>query len=112
MTQHLGDGLTTSLELWINHSAQPGSRPLLLVDGDHSKASVARELEGIFKAVPNAVTLTHDTFEQSEEAGDNVRPFEAIHEFLASVSGQFVRIKTELGLPGMTMLFRQDSVSG
>lgn len=105
---HQGDGLNTSLD--IIGGIQGDFTPLFYVDGDHSYDSVKRELEGILEHVSNAIILLHDTFYQSEDAGYNVGPFQAIQDVLDAHPGHgYSRIDTKTGLPGMTLLYKQPS---
>ena len=100
---HQGDGVDRSLEIW-----RQAGRPepvLFLVDGDHSEASVYRELSTIADAVPNPVVLLHDAFYQSSGSGYNVGPFLAIERVLREKPGRFKRLDSGLGLPGMTLLY-------
>jgi len=102
VTLHQGDGLDKSIELY---EQEPDLRTLVFIDGDHGYESVRRELEGVIKSMPNAVVLLHDTFYQSEESGYNIGPYKAVTELMELYSGKYKLLKTELGLPGMTMLF-------
>ncbi|MCA3072074.1 MAG: class I SAM-dependent methyltransferase [Rhodocyclaceae bacterium] len=99
---HLGDGLNVSLALW--RSGGCTQRPLFMIDGDHSYASVLRELTGIAEAVPDAAILLHDTFFQSSESGYNVGPDRAIVEVMERFPQRWRRIDSGLGLPGMSLL--------
>lgn len=102
VTLHQGDGITVALELCARLAAD---RPVLFfVDGDHSHASVKRELTAILDARPDAIVLLHDTFYQTAESGYNIGPFEAINEVLAERGQRYARISTTTGLPGMTLL--------
>jgi len=99
---HQGDGLSTSLKIWEEGGSPPS--PLFFIDGDHSYASVKRELESVVRAIPSAAVLLHDTFYQSAESGYNVGPFQAIEEVLANNPSNFTVVRTGLSLPGMTLL--------
>jgi len=108
-----GDGLKTSLSLYHNRMAdlQEGEQnspnaPLFFVDGDHEYGSVKRDLEGIINAVPEANVLLHDTFFQSSESAYNIGPYQAIQDVVKSASS-FKILRQELGLPGMTLLYRK-----
>jgi cephalosporin hydroxylase len=103
VTLHQGDGLETALRLWREGGNRPG--PLFMLDGDHSYASVSRELAGVMDAAPNAVILAHDTFYQSAGSNYNIGPYQAIEESLAARPGRYRRISTNTGLPGLTLLF-------
>lgn len=101
-----GDGLDTSLSLCRTLLGTPGFNPLFFVDGDHDYASVRRELEGILETAPLAHILLHDTFYQSLEAGYNTGPHRAIADVITAAHGYQV-ITQDLGLPGMTLLYRK-----
>ncbi|HLZ33040.1 MAG TPA: hypothetical protein VKP13_03415, partial [Nitrospira sp.] len=81
-------------------------RPLFFVDGDHAYDSVRRELTGIMNSVPRANILLHDTFFQSQESGYNVGPYQAISEIMATAPQQYRLLSTQMGLPGMTLLYQ------
>lgn len=100
---HQGDGVERSLEIW-RKAGEPGA-VLFLVDGDHSEASVYRELAAIATAVSNPVVLLHDAFYQSPECGYNVGPYRAIERVLRETPGRFKRLDSGIGLPGMTLLY-------
>jgi hypothetical protein len=100
---HQGDGLTTSLSLW-EKAGRPHS-PLFFLDGDHSYASVRREIDGILAVVPDPVLLLHDTFLQSSESGYNIGPRQAVEESLAACLGRFQAVHSGLSLPGMSLLY-------
>lgn len=103
VTLHQGDGLTTSLSLW-EEAGRP-HRPLFFLDGDHSYASVRREIDGIMAVVPDPILLLHDTFHQSLESGYNIGPRRAVEETLAARPGHFHAVHSGLSLPGMTLLY-------
>lgn len=100
---HQGDGLTTSIG--IAKKLEDKSKLLFLLDGDHSYDSVTRELNGIYKVFPNASMVIHDTFFQSSNSGYNIGPFEAIRDFLGKNSNHYKKLSTDIGLPGMTLLY-------
>ena len=103
VTLHQGDGVETSLSIMQREKAK--GRSLYFVDGDHSYESVKRELTMILDADPEAVVLLHDTFWQSEESGYNVGPYKAINDVLLSRDKKYKRLSTQLGLPGMTLIY-------
>lgn len=103
VTLHQGDGLTTSLGIW-EQAGRP-NRPLFFLDGDHSYASVRREIDGILAVVPDPVLLMHDTFLQSSESGYNVGPRQAVDESLAASPGRFHVVHSGLSLPGMSLMY-------
>jgi cephalosporin hydroxylase len=100
---HLGDGLTTSMEILSMVSAPVD--PLFFLDGDHGYESVRHELEAILARFPGAAILVHDTFYQSKGSGYNVGPHQAIEDILSSSSDRYKKMQTETGLPGMTLLY-------
>jgi cephalosporin hydroxylase len=108
-----GDGLETSLGIYREEKATPDSAgekgpatPLFFIDGDHGYDSVKRELDGIIAAAPEANILLHDTFFQSPESRYNTGPYRAIQEVLR-VAPPYRILRQELGLPGMTLLYRK-----
>lgn len=101
-----GDGLETSLALCREFSKQEKFSPLFFIDGDHSYDSVRRELETIILNVPEANILLHDTFYQSQESKYNIGPFKAIEDTLSKTSQRYKIICQNLGLPGMTLLYK------
>ena len=100
---HQGDGLDTSIE--IAKKLKNNSKLLFFLDGDHSYDSVTRELNGIHKAFPTTNIIIHDTFYQSSGSGYNIGPFEAVRDFLDKNPNYYKKISTDLGLPGMTLLY-------
>lgn len=99
-----GDGVTKSVEIC---GAMKGSiNPLFFVDGDHEYGSVLKELKTIHENVGDANILLHDTFYQTAESGYNVGPFLAVRDFLKSFPNEYKRIDSNIGLPGMTLLYR------
>ena len=100
---HQGDGLNTSIE--IAKKLKDKSKLLFLLDGDHSYDSVTRELYGIYKVFPYASMIIHDTFYQSADSGYNIGPFEAIRDFLEKNPNHYKKLSTDIGLPGMTLLY-------
>lgn len=106
VTQHFGDGIQVARDI-LSKSRDSIPACLFFVDGDHSFASVQRELNEIRTIAPNAYILLHDTLFQVEESGYNVGPAIAIEEFLQSNQGQYYRIDMATGLPGMTLLCPQ-----
>lgn len=103
VTLHQADGLSRAIELYNKH---PDNRTLVFIDGDHSYESVHRELNGVIKEMPNANILLHDTFYQSEDAAYNIGPHKAVTETIESMPGVFRVLSTNMGLPGMTLLYR------
>jgi hypothetical protein len=108
-----GDGLETSLSVYRERVANlapaetsAAAVPLFFIDGDHGYDSVKRELEGIIGAVPEANILLHDTFFQSPEAHYNIGPYQAVQDVLLTAPPCRI-LRQELGLPGMTLLYRK-----
>jgi cephalosporin hydroxylase len=107
VTLLLGDGLDTALNHYMSLGQKADIRPLFFIDGDHSYESVHRELEGIIAAVPEASILLHDTFYQSSDSDYNIGPFRAIEDVLGKSAGGYKVLTQNLGLPGMTLLYRK-----
>jgi len=109
---HQGDGLTVCLE--IHNRIGKSDATLVFIDGDHSYASVRRELNAVMTHMPDANILLHDTFYQSEKSGYNVGPYKAIAEAMAVAPDRYRRLSTDTGLPGMTLLYQliQPKASG
>ena len=107
---HEGDGLTTALRIWKNNSGN--QTVLFFLDGDHSYASVRKELYGIVKNIPNAHILVHDTFYQSQKSGYNIGPYQAVQEFLRKHRSMYHVYTCNLGLPGMVLMVRKHSFIG
>ena len=97
-----GDGLDMTVSLY---KKKTNHRTLVFIDGDHSYESVKKELMGVVDAMPSAVILLHDTFYQSEESGYNIGPYKAVAELMELHFGKYLLKASDLGLPGMTMLF-------
>ncbi len=103
-----GDGLSTALN--ILKTINGPIRPFFFLDGDHRVESVTRELDGITSACTNPIILVHDTFYQSEESRYNIGPYLAINNLLSNEK-DFVKIESNTGLPGITLLFKPSSLS-
>lgn len=108
-----GDGLETSLRVYRERMASlsPEDKglakaPLFFIDGDHGYDSVKRELGGIISAIPEANILLHDTFFQSPESNYNIGPYKAVQDALQTAPPYKI-LRQELGLPGMTLLYRK-----
>lgn len=102
---HQGDGLEVSRRICENLS--PDTRTLFFLDGDHSYASVKRELSYITEHFPAAAVLIHDTFYQVAASNYNIGPYQAVEEALAVHPGAYERIDVRTGLPGMTFIYPQ-----
>jgi len=101
---HLGDGLSTSLE--IASSLTKETPILFFLDGEHGFDSVHRELTKIMTHIPTASILVHDTFYQSSQSNYNIGPYLAIQAALKETPNSFSILSTNTGLPGMTLLYR------
>jgi predicted O-methyltransferase YrrM len=95
---HLGDGLDVAKTL-LQHE----SFALFFLDGDHSYASVRRELNGVKQLSSRGVVLVHDTFLQGPESGYNIEPYQALQEFTRQ--NRLPQYSTVLGLPGMSLSY-------
>ena len=100
---HQGDGLEKSIE--IANSLDDTSNIMFFLDGDHEYESVLRELNGVYDNFPQAVILAHDTFYQSKESNYNIGPHLALNKFLKEHPDHYKSLSTNLGLPGMTLLY-------
>jgi len=105
VTLHQGDGVTKALEIY--NTLDKEAPALFFVDGDHEYESVKRELEMILNTVKNPFVLLHDTFYQSKESKYNVGPFNAINDVLGTKANAYQLISTQMGLPGMTFLYKK-----
>ncbi len=103
VTLHQADGITRSMEILAKEN--PAGNVLFFVDGDHSYESVHKELTAICAQVPKAIVLLHDTFYQSPDSKYNVGPHEAVRDVLAQQATKYKTISTQLGLPGMTLVY-------
>jgi len=99
-----GDGLEVSLD--IAKKLPQNSKLLFFLDGDHEYETVKRELNGIFNKFPSVNIIIHDTFYQSFESSYNIGPHKAIDEFMVDKKDKFKTLSTNLGLPGMTLLYQ------
>jgi cephalosporin hydroxylase len=104
---HLGDGAETSLKILKSSKIKP-KNPLFFLDGDHSFESVLRELELISNNFENANFLIHDTFYQTKESNYNIGPHLAVEEFIGTSGKNYEKIAENLGLPGMTFLYKKE----
>lgn len=102
---HQGDGCDVALSI-LSKVAAP-VRALFFLDGDHSYASVRRELKLIVDAVPQASILVHDTLYQEKSSGYNTGPWLAIRDVLLEAGASYERYDQNLGLPGMTLLWKR-----
>jgi len=100
--QHLGDGLSVSME--IASSLKLTSRFLFFLDGDHRYEQVLRELSTVMNEFPSASILVHDTFYQDEESQYNTGPYDAVQKVITQYDG-YGTVSTKTGLPGMTLIY-------
>lgn len=105
---HLGDGLTVAID--IAEKAGNDARILFFVDGDHLYNSVYNEVSNLLVKFPTQNILVHDTFYQCSQSGYNVGPAQAVNDALANVPNDFRILKTDLGGPGMTLLYHLPQV--
>jgi cephalosporin hydroxylase len=99
------DGLAKSFEIF-NSSNLTEKRAMFYLDGDHSFSTVDNELNTIIKNCENPIFLLHDTFFQSNQAGYNIGPYEALKAFILNNPSYSV-INTNFGLPGMSLVFKK-----
>lgn len=102
---HQGDGIDVALSILAGETSPV--RPLFFLDGDHHYESVTRELNSIIALVPAASILVHDTFHQSSASGYNTGPYRAVQDVLRDTGALFQVTSQELGLPGMTFLWKR-----
>jgi glycosyltransferase involved in cell wall biosynthesis len=98
------DGVSNSIDIF-NDSVDANKRALFYLDGDHSYESVTHELVTISSNISDPIFLLHDTFYQSSNSNYNVGPYRAIIDFL-NINKDFKIVKTDLGLPGMSLLYK------
>lgn len=101
---HLGDGVTNAIKIFNQEKKE---KPLFFLDGDHSYSTVLRELELIHAKVESPLILVHDTFYQVEKSSYNIGPYKAIRKFVKK-NKEYTVISTDLGLPGMTLLYKAE----
>lgn len=98
------DGVLNSIKIF-NESNLEHKKALFYLDGDHSYESVSNELKTLSENIQNPIFLLHDTFYQSSNSNYNIGPYEAIKDFM-KCNKEFKIVKTDLGLPGMSLLFK------
>lgn len=103
---HLGDGADTARSILADNGSPT---TLVLVDGDHSKESVLRDITITLEEAPDARLLVHDTFFQPG-SGYNHGPYEAVSEALRGIARGHVAISEALGRPGMTFLYPSPAI--
>lgn len=97
-----GDGISSSKKILKKSN---GAGAVFFLDGDHSYESVSRELKVIGQLYPRAVIIGHDTLYQVKSSNYNVGPHQAFKEFVKKYSKRYIKYESNLGLPGMTLLF-------
>jgi cephalosporin hydroxylase len=102
---HQGDGIEVALSILARETSPV--RPLFFLDGDHRYESVSRELHSIIALASAASILVHDTFHQSAASGYNTGPYRAVQDVLRETGALFQVTAQELGLPGMTLLWKR-----
>jgi predicted O-methyltransferase YrrM len=95
---HLGDGLDVAKSILSMDKST-----LFFLDGDHSYASVWRELNGARDLTSQAVVLVHDAFYQGPESGYNCDPYQALTRFCKTQD--LPVYVTSMGLPGMGLTY-------
>lgn len=88
VTLHVGDGVTTGVDLWHESGAE---RALFFLDDNHAEAEVLRQMRLIHIEAPQAVMLIHDTHYPVAVAGFTSwvlhEPGVAIQQFLQETGG-------------------------
>lgn len=100
------NGLKKSFEIFANSNI-PNKRAFFYLDGDHSYETVHHELLTILNTMPDSIVLLHDTFFQSEDSLYNIGPVKAINDILSDTRLNFKRVETNMGLPGMTLIYKE-----
>jgi cephalosporin hydroxylase len=102
---YLGDGSEEASKIVDKRKQSLKGFVLYFLDGDHSFDTVSRELTTLYNLYPKVLFLIHDTFFQKECSHYNVGPHRAIAWFL-STHKEWRSLSCNLGLPGMTFLFK------
>jgi len=101
-----GDGLTVATE--TGRRLRDQAPFLFFLDGDHGYETVLKELVVVIGEFPSSSVLVHDTLYQSPEADYNVGPHRAIAEVMRTYGEGYRVISANIGLPGMTLLYRTE----
>ena len=104
---HRDDGLRGALAQYqIEKTKDPKIRPLFFVDGDHSYASVIREITGIVSAQDEFHVLAHDTFVQKPDSkGQSRESWVGCHTALELAAQDYRWLNVGFGNPGMAYLW-------
>lgn len=111
---HREDGLTGALEKLAAESAKnPSLRPLFFVDGDHSYASVIREIKGLISVQDEFHLLAHDTFVQKPDAkGQSRESWLGCPTALEAFAKDYRWLNVGFGNPGMAYLWGRGKRQG
>ena len=104
---HRDDGLRGALAQYqIEKTKDPKIRPLFFVDGDHSYASVIREITGIVSAQDEFNVLAHDTFVQKPDSkGQSRESWVGCPTALELAAQDYRWLNVGFGNPGMAYLW-------
>jgi cephalosporin hydroxylase len=104
---HREDGLQGALAKMESERAQsPNFRPLYFVDGDHSYASVIREIAGLVSVQDEFHLLAHDTFIQKPDAkGQSRESWLGCPTALEAFAKDYRWLNVGFGNPGMAYLW-------
>jgi cephalosporin hydroxylase len=104
---HRQDGLQGALAKMESERAQfPKIRPLFFVDGDHSYASVIREIAGLVSVQDEFHLLAHDTFVQKPDAkGQSRESWIGCPTALEAFAKDYRWLNVGFGKPGMAYLW-------
>ena len=104
---HRDDGLRGALAQYqIEKAKDPKIRPLFFVDGDHSYASVIREITGIVSAQDELHVLAHDTFVQKPDSkGQSRESWVGCPTALELAAQDYRWLNVGFGNPGMAYLW-------
>ena len=111
---HRDDGLQGALGAMESERNQhPGFRPLFFVDGDHSYASVIREITGLISVQDEFHLLAHDTFVQKPDTkGQSRESWIGCPTALEALAQGYRWLNVGFGNPGMAYLWGRGRRAG